>query len=62
MVTLATELTEAQADWQIHAYGSTVHAFTNPAAADPEFGTVYSAEADKRSWRAMTDFLKDSFS
>ena len=61
MVALAAELTEAQADWQIHAYGSTLHAFTNPAAADPEFGTVYSAAADKRSWRTMTDFLKDSF-
>ena len=61
MVALASELTEAQADWQIHAYGSTVHAFTNPAAADPEFGTVYSADADKRSWRSMTDFLKDAF-
>ena len=61
MLALATELTEAQADWQIHAYGSTVHAFTNPAATDPDFGTVYSADADKRSWRSMTDFLKDSF-
>ena len=59
MVGLASELTEAQADWQIHAYGSTLHAFSNPAADDPEFGTVYSAEADKRSWRSMTEFLGD---
>ncbi len=62
MVALADELTEAQADWQIHAYGNTMHAFTNPAAADPEFGTVYDAVADKRSWRSMSDFLADSFS
>lgn len=62
MLALASELTEAGADWQIHAYGGTLHAFTNPAAADPEFGTVYSADADKRSWRSMQDFLKDSFS
>ncbi len=61
MVGLANELTEAQADWQIHAYGSTLHAFTNPAAADPEFGTVYHPVADQRSWRSMADFLKDSF-
>jgi dienelactone hydrolase len=61
MVGLAAELTEAEADWQIHAYGSTLHAFTNPAAADPDFGTVYSAEADKRSWRSMTNFLSDVF-
>ena len=61
MVELATELTEADADWQIHAYGRTLHGFTNPAADDPEFGTVYDATADKRSWRSMTDFLADSF-
>lgn len=62
MVALAAELSEAGADWQIHAYGGTMHAFSNPGAADPEFGTVYSADADKRSWRSMSDFLKDSFS
>ena len=58
---LATELTEAQADWQIHAYGNTVHSFTNPAASDQEFGTVYHSLSDKRSWRSMADFLRDSF-
>ena len=61
MVALASELTEAEADWQIHAYGGATHAFTNPAAADPDFGTVYSESADKRSWRAMTDFLNECF-
>jgi dienelactone hydrolase len=59
-VALQTELSEAGADWQVHVYGNTVHAFTNPAAADPDFGTVYSAVADRRSWRAMSDFLEDS--
>lgn len=61
MVGLADELTKAQADWQIHAYGGTMHAFTNPAAKDPEFGTVYHSLADNRAWRSMTDFLQDSF-
>ena len=61
MTNLASELTEAGADWQVHAYGGTLHAFTNPAAADPDFGTVYHPLADKRSWRSMVDFLKDSF-
>ena len=61
MVGLADELTKAQADWQIHAYGGTMHAFTNPAAKDPEFGTVYHPLADARAWRSMTDFLQDSF-
>lgn len=61
MVALASELTEAEADWQIHAYGGAMHAFTNPGAADPDFGTVYSETADKRSWRAMVDFLAECF-
>ena len=60
VVALQTELSEAGADWQVHVYGNTMHAFTNPAAADPDFGTVYSAVADRRSWRAMSDFLEDS--
>lgn len=60
VVALQTELSAAGADWQVHVYGHTMHAFTNPAAADPEFGTVYSADADRRSWRTMQDFLADS--
>ena len=61
MVGLADELTHLQADWQIHAYGGTMHAFTNPAAKDPDFGTVYHPLADNRAWRSMKDFLQDSF-
>ena len=56
---LGTELTLAGADWQIHAYGGTMHAFTNPAASNRDAGTVYDALADKRSWRSMRDFLRD---
>lgn len=57
MLSLATELTTAGADWQIHAYGNTLHAFTNPAADDPAAGTVYSPVADQRSWQAVENFL-----
>ncbi|TSE33110.1 dienelactone hydrolase family protein [Tepidimonas charontis] len=53
------EMTEAGADWQLHAYGGTMHAFTNPEANDPDFGTVYSARADARSWTAMRAFLSE---
>lgn len=58
---LAAELSAAGADWQLHAYGNTMHAFTNPAAHDPGMGTVYDAAADKRSWQAMTNFLEELF-
>ncbi len=61
VLALQQELTEAGADWQIHTYGNTVHAFTNPVANDPEFGTVYNADADKRSWASMKSFLTEVF-
>ncbi len=59
VVALEQELTEAGADWQLHAYGGTMHAFTNPAANDPDFGTVYQPAADRRSWTALLDFLEE---
>lgn len=61
MVALATELSEAEADWQVHAYGRTLHAFTNPQANNPEMGTVYSPIADARSNTAITNFLSELF-
>ncbi len=59
VIALAEELTAAGADWQIHAYGNTMHAFTNPRANDPGFGTVYEATADRRSWQSMQNFLAE---
>lgn len=53
------EMTKANADWRLHAYGGVMHAFTNPAADDPDFGTVYDSDADRQSWSAMRDFLKE---
>ena len=61
MTALASELSAAGADWQIHAYGNTVHAFTNPAAASPEMGAVYSESADRRSRLALVNFLQEIF-
>jgi dienelactone hydrolase len=61
VIALEQELTRAGADWQIHVYGNTKHAFTNPQANDPDFGTVYSANADRRSWQAMRNFLEELF-
>lgn len=61
VVKLAEELTDLGANWQIHAYGNTVHAFTNPAANDADRGTVYDAIADKRSWQSLQLFLAEIF-
>ena len=59
MLELAEEMTRAGADWQVHAYGNTAHAFTNPAATDAARGTVYSETADRRSWQAVANFLAE---
>ena len=56
------EMTAAGADWQLHVYGNTMHAFTNPVANDPGFGTVYQSDADRRSWLTMENFLREIFS
>ncbi|MBT8088138.1 MAG: dienelactone hydrolase family protein [Gammaproteobacteria bacterium] len=61
VVALAEEMTAKGADWQLHAYGNTVHAFTNPAADDADRGTVYDEAADRRSWAAMRNFLGEVF-
>ena len=58
---LGAELTSLGADWQIHAYGGTMHAFTNPKANNRAMGTVYDAQADRRSWAAMRHFLAEAF-
>ncbi len=55
------EMTQAKVDWQVHVYGNTVHAFTNPEANDPSFGTVYKATADKRSWISARNFFEEIF-
>jgi dienelactone hydrolase len=55
------EMSQAGADWQVHSYGHTVHAFTNPLANNPDSGAFYQADADRRSWQAMQNFLVEVF-
>lgn len=55
--TFAEEMKRVDAEWELHAYPGVVHAFTNPAANDREFGTVYDADADRRSWNEMERFF-----
>ncbi|MGR9085981.1 MAG: dienelactone hydrolase family protein [Gammaproteobacteria bacterium] len=61
VVAFEQEMTRAGADWQLHCYGNTMHAFTNPAANDPGFGTVYQPVAERRSWLSMRNFLEEIF-
>lgn len=58
---LAKEMTAAKADWQVHAYGHTLHAFTAEGVNAPERGVKYDKSADRRSWASTVDFLKEVF-
>ena len=56
------EMTEANADWQLHSYGNTYHAFTNPQANDASLGTQFNEGSNNRSWQSMNNFFDEIFS
>lgn len=58
---LHAELARADCDWQVHAYGRTVHAFTNPAANAADLGLLYDATADRRAFTNLRAFLAERF-
>jgi dienelactone hydrolase len=56
-------LREGGVDWQMSLYGGVVHSFTNEQAdrlGRPEFAR-YNADADRRSWKQMSDLLAEVF-
>lgn len=59
VIAIAEEFKAAGVDWQLHAYGGTMHAFTVPEADNPSFGTVYNQNADRRSWHTLMEFLEE---
>lgn len=59
LLAIARELTEAKADWQLHAYGHAKHSFTFPGANMPERGILYDATAARRSWLATKNFFEE---
>ena len=61
MLALCRELTAQGADWQLHAYGHTLHAFSNPQADDAANGLCFNATAERRSWRTLRHFLDEIF-
>ena len=60
VLAVTKEFTDAGADWQLHAYGHTVHSFTNPEANNPAHGMVYNETADRRSWHTLIQFLEET--
>jgi dienelactone hydrolase len=59
VVALASELTEAGADWQIHAFGHVGHGFTNPGATGAMPGIKYDEVTARRAWAACDAFLAE---
>lgn len=57
------EMNTAGADWEMTQYAGAVHSFTEKEAGnDPSKGMAYNEKADKRSWEAAQNFLKEVFS
>ncbi|RBM18716.1 carboxymethylenebutenolidase [Streptomyces sp. PT12] len=56
---LGRELTERGLDWQIHAHGHTLHAFTTPTANDPEGGVGYHEVSARRATASLRSFLAE---
>lgn len=61
VLALTEEMRSLGADWQLHAYGNSQHAFTNPNANDADNGMLYDATSDHRSWDSMRLFLDEVF-
>jgi dienelactone hydrolase len=62
VVALGNELTQAGADWQIHAYGHVGHGFTNPHASKLQIdGVAYNELAAERSWTSFISLLEELF-
>ncbi|MDJ1173610.1 dienelactone hydrolase family protein [Roseofilum capinflatum] len=56
------EMRQAGVDWQLIAYGGTVHSFTNPKAGnDPSKGSAYNPDSARRSFAAMELFFDELF-
>ena len=53
------EMTSRQADWQVHVYGNTLHAFTNPDANDLDFGVKYNKISSDRAWKSAFNFIAE---
>jgi dienelactone hydrolase len=59
------EMKSAGADFRFISYPGAMHSFTNPEATELgkkfNLSIAYNADADKKSWGEMTDFLKKIF-
>lgn len=59
VVAFEKEMSAANVDWQLHAYGRTKHAFTDPNASNPDLGLLYNPDAERRSYASLLTFLEE---
>lgn len=56
------EMRDSKVDWQLVKFGNAVHSFTEKGAGtDNSKGAAYNEKADKRSFAAAEQFLKDVY-
>ena len=54
------EMDDAKVDYQIVMFAKAVHSFTNAGVDAKNIdGAKYNADAERRSWKMMTEFLKE---
>ncbi|RFA10190.1 hypothetical protein B7R54_13960 [Subtercola boreus] len=62
VVDFENELRGAEApDWQVVSYSGAMHAFTMPDTNAPDYGAMFDATANARSWVAMRAFFDEIF-
>jgi len=55
------EMKDGNVDYQLIAYGNTVHSFTNPEAGkDKSTGQAFNSVSDRRSWTAMMNLFDET--
>jgi len=61
VVALGREFSGRGIDWQLHAYGNTMHAFMVPWADDPARAILHSESAEHRALTSLECCLADCF-
>ncbi|MGI9601053.1 MAG: dienelactone hydrolase family protein [Acidimicrobiales bacterium] len=56
---LAAELSSREADWQLHGFGATMHAFMVAGADDAANGVQYNERSAGRAWAHFRRFLHE---
>jgi dienelactone hydrolase len=63
VIAFCDEMSDARANWHLHAYSGVRHGFTDPGSDARGLPAVgYDASADRQSWAAMLSFFDEALS